>query len=134
MKKTITTDYAEALWEVLEGVPQKELQRVVSEFVKLLHKNRMLHRGSSILRILSEIIDRAEGRGVVTVRSARELDESEKKKLLKVLTDRYGFSTVELKTSVDPALLGGLEVSWNWRKIDNTIRGRLLRIREQIAV
>lgn len=129
-----TTHYAEALWEVMKSARKSEIALIAQACVKLLEKQRMLHRGSAIFQELEEIIDREEKRAVVTVRSARDLSSEEKKKISATLKERYGVSAVELRTLVEPGLLGGLEVSWNWKKIDNTIRGRLFRIQEQITV
>ena len=41
-------------------------------------------------------------------------------------------STVDLRTEVDPALLGGLTVQVGDRLLDASIRGRLERLRDQL--
>ncbi len=41
-------------------------------------------------------------------------------------------STVDLRTEVDPTLLGGLTVQIGDRLLDASIRGRLERLRDQL--
>ena len=41
-------------------------------------------------------------------------------------------STVELRTAVDPDLLGGVTVQIGDRLVDASIRGRLERLRDQL--
>ena len=41
-------------------------------------------------------------------------------------------STVDLRTEVDPAILGGLTIQVGDRLLDASIRGRLERLRDQL--
>jgi F-type H+-transporting ATPase subunit delta len=68
----------------------------------------------------------------VTVTSAIELDEglvADIGKRIEEQTDR----TVELSSSVDPDVLGGLKVQVGNLVLDATVRNRLERLRKQVA-
>ena len=68
----------------------------------------------------------------VTVTSAVELDE----KLVEDIGERIGEQTgrkVELASSVDPDVLGGLRVQVGNMVLDATVRNRLEQLRKQVA-
>ena len=68
----------------------------------------------------------------VTVTSAIELDEglvADIGKRIEEQTDR----TVELSSSVDPDVLGGLKVQVGNVVLDATVRNRLERLRKQVT-
>lgn len=73
-------------------------------------------------------------RGIVaaTVTSATELDAAETKAVHARIEKMLG-STVELATSVDDSLIGGLTVRVGDRYIDASVRGRLERLRDQLV-
>jgi F-type H+-transporting ATPase subunit delta len=95
--------------------------------------------GAGRARDLPAIIDRlvrraaAERQRVVAeVRSAVELDESQRSRLSEALSSATG-KQVELKVVVDPAVLGGIVAQVGDTVIDGTVRHRLDQLRDQIA-
>ena len=72
-------------------------------------------------------------RGVVvaTVTSAAPLTDDESA-AVRAQVEAMAGSTVELRTAVDPNLLGGVTVQIGDRLVDASIRGRLERLRDQL--
>jgi F-type H+-transporting ATPase subunit delta len=72
-------------------------------------------------------------RGIVvaTVTSAAPLNDDESA-AIRAQVEAMAGSTVELRTAVDPALLGGVTVQIGDRLVDASIRGRLERLRDQL--
>ena len=73
-------------------------------------------------------------RGIVvaTVTSATPLTDDETAEVRKRV-EAMADSTIDLRTAVDPALLGGLTVQIGDRLLDASIRGRLERLRNQLS-
>ncbi|WP_435742176.1 F0F1 ATP synthase subunit delta [Nocardioides sp. SYSU DS0663] len=74
----------------------------------------------------------AHGRGVATVRVARELSDDERGRLAGALSRQYG-RPVHLNLLVEPALLGGMRVEIGDDVIDGTVSGRLDDARRRLA-
>jgi F-type H+-transporting ATPase subunit delta len=73
-----------------------------------------------------------EGIVEATATSAAELDTNELAALRTRLEQMTG-GKVELTTSVDPSLLGGVQVRLGDTLIDGSVRGRLERLRNRLA-
>jgi F-type H+-transporting ATPase subunit delta len=68
----------------------------------------------------------------VTITSAVDLDESTVKRIGDEIQDRTG-RRIELSTSVDPDVIGGLSMQVGNLIMDATIRARLERLRKEVA-
>ena len=89
----------------------RELQRVSDQYVRQLNAHR--------------------GIVVATVTSAAPLTNDETAEI-RTRVEAMAGSTIDLHTSVDPSLLGGLTVQVGDRLLDASIRGRLERLRDQL--
>lgn len=83
------------------------------------------------LDYLVEIAAAERGRRVADVRSAVELDASERERLAAALS-RIMRRQVELRVRVDLSLLGGVRISVGDTVIDGTVRHRLEQLRESL--
>ena len=82
----------------------------------------------AVVREFERMLRLRDGIVQAAVVSAVELDDGAREALherLVAMTD----SKVEISTSVDPALLGGIQVRLGDRLIDGSVRGRLERLR-----
>jgi F-type H+-transporting ATPase subunit delta len=118
--------------EIVAQVLGKRVSEKARNLVLLL-----VRRGRSELlpRVATEyrrLYDRREGIVEATVISATELGEDE----LAAIRSRIGELTsgkVEMTTSVDPSILGGVIIQLGDQLIDGSVRGRLERLRNQLA-
>jgi F-type H+-transporting ATPase subunit delta len=98
--------------------------------------NLLVERGraASLVRVSEEYTRQLNAhRGIVmaTVTSATPLDADEVAKVL-VRVEAMAGSKVELKTEVDPALIGGLTIKVRDELLDASIRGRLERLSDKL--
>lgn len=118
--------------EIVNQVLGKRVSEKARNLVLLL-----VRRGRSELlpRVATEyrrLYDRREGIVEATVTSATPLDQGE----LAAIRSRIGELTsgkVEMTTSVDPSILGGVIIQLGDQLIDGSVRGRLERLRNQLA-
>ncbi len=99
---------------------------------RLLRRKRRLSLGASIASYLHELWDEEQGVARAQVRSAVELDGDQRRRIAEQLSQRTG-KTVEVEVELDPDLLGGAVIRIGDQLIDGSTRGRLRRLREQLA-
>ena len=93
------------------------------------------HRIEQLPRVVAEFVrldDRRQGITHATATSAAPLTDLEVKALTARLEQMTG-GRIALETDVDADLLGGLVVRVGDRLIDGSVRGRLERLRSQLA-
>ena len=120
--------------EKKDAIP-KIVRRADEHFVRFLELLAERHRMPVLFRIRREV-DRMwaeENRLLpVTITSAVELDGKTVKQIQKEIEDQTGRKT-ELTTKVDPDVLGGLAMQVGNLIMDGTVRGRLERLRREVA-
>lgn len=125
------------------AIPEADRLRVVAALLESRVKpgtlrlvNLLVERGrASALPAVAEAYRRRLNihRGVViaVVTSAAPLTDAETSSIRRRV-EEMADATVELRTEVDPALIGGLTVQVRDRLLDASIRGRLERLRDQL--
>jgi F-type H+-transporting ATPase subunit delta len=91
-------------------------------------------RADLLVRVASEykrLLDRQKGIVPATVTSAVPLTDAETD-AVRTRVQAMAGSTIELHTRVDPAILGGLTIQVGDRLLDDSVRGRLERLRDQL--
>jgi ATP synthase F1 delta subunit len=104
-------------------------------FVRFLELLAERHRMPVLMRIRREFEELyAEERKLLPVKitSAVELDEQTVKRIGKRIEEETG-RTIELATTVDPDVIGGLSMQVGNVIMDATIRARLDRLRKEVA-
>jgi F-type H+-transporting ATPase subunit delta len=110
-----------------------DLSQSVRNLVLLLVRR---HRIEQLPRVVAEFVrldERRQGIIHATATSAAPLTDPEVKALTARLEQMTG-GRIALSTDVDEALLGGLIVRVGDRLIDGSVRGRLERLRNQLAL
>lgn len=120
--------------EKKDGI-QKVIENGDDHLVRFLELLAERHRMPALFRIRREL-DRlwAEENKLlpVTITSAVELDEETVKNLGKQIEDQTG-QQIDLTANVDPDLIGGLQMRVGNMIYDATIRGRLEKLRREVA-
>jgi F-type H+-transporting ATPase subunit delta len=92
-------------------------------------------RGGEVEEVAAEFERLAaieEGRLSVALTTAFELDDDEARAIVEQIQRASG-RTVEATRTVDPGLIGGIVVQAGSRRVDASVRGRLERLRRQLA-
>jgi F-type H+-transporting ATPase subunit delta len=120
--------------EKKEGIG-KVLDSANEHFVRFLELLAERHRMPVLFRI-RRVFDGlwAEENKLlpVTITSAIELDEKTVEQIGKQIEEQTG-RRVELSATVDPEVLGGLSMRVGNMILDNTVRGRLDRLKREVA-
>jgi F-type H+-transporting ATPase subunit delta len=120
--------------EKKDGI-EKVIENGDEHFVRFLELLAERHRLPAIFRIRREF-DRLwaeENKQLpVTITSAVELDEDTVKNLGKQIEDQTG-QQIDLTANVDPDLIGGLRMQVGNFVYDASIRGRLEKLRREVA-
>jgi ATP synthase F1 delta subunit len=120
--------------EKKDGI-EKIVEGADERFVRFLELLAERHRMPALFRIRREFdaLYAEENKMLpVTITSAVELDKSTVKRIGDEIQDRTG-QTIELTTSVDPDVIGGLSMQVGNLIMDATIRARLERLRKEVA-
>ena len=86
----------------------------------------------AIARSLVQKRAASSGREVADVRSAVELTDDQKRRLAASLKQATG-KDVELKVTIDPAVLGGVVTTIGDTVIDGSVRSRLAQVKNHLS-
>jgi len=118
---------AAALEDLLAGG-----EELVRNFVLLLADKGRSGLIEEIAREFERLVAEDEGILHVELTTAVELSDAEARKLLKRIEQASG-RKVEATRSVDPSLIGGVVIQIGSYRLDASIRGRLERLRRELA-
>jgi len=116
-----------ALEDLLEGG-----EELVRNFVLLLADKGRSGQLEEIAREFERLVAAHEGTVHVELTTAVELSDAETQALLKRIEEASGHK-VEASRSVDPALIGGIVMQIGSHRLDASVRGRLERLRRELA-
>ncbi|MCI0346921.1 MAG: F0F1 ATP synthase subunit delta [Chloroflexi bacterium] len=118
--------------QVIDGLLGARVPAHVGNLIRLLAKRGRLEILPLVAREYQRLLNRQRGIVEATVTSAAPLDAAERDALEARIRAMTG-SQVDLRTVVDPALIGGLTVRVGDTLLDASVRGRLERLREQLV-
>lgn len=114
-------DQGKALSVVLD---RAGVSGLTQNFVKLIARNRRLFSLADMIRDFRTLYARMKGIVTADVTSAQPLTDDQRNQLLATLKASLA-KDVQLNTSVDPSILGGLIVKAGSRMIDSSIKTKL---------
>lgn len=109
-----------------------ELLKPVSSLLQLILRRRRVQLLGRLSREFRRLYNRRLGITEAVAISATQLEEADVRALREEL-ERMAGGRVELQIQVDPSLLGGVQLRLGDRLIDGSVRGRLERLRSQLA-
>jgi len=121
------------LAQLVDGIAAPALGEHGANFVRALADNHRLSYLPEIAQLFDSLKDEAEGVADVTVSSAAQLDEAQRRKLSAALEQRLQ-RKVRLHFELDPALIGGAVLRAGDLVIDGSLRTRLERIAYELTV
>ena len=118
---------AAVLAEITSGADE-----LVRNFVRLIAEKGRAGELPVIESELQALVDRAQNRLAVELTTAHELSEEDARAIVETIEQASG-RTVEAARSVDPSLIGGMVLHIGSFRADGSVRGRLERLRHELA-
>ena len=115
------------LGELSEGSDE-----LVHNFLRLIAAKGRAGQIPGIRDEFQALVDRAQGRVAVELTTAFELSDDEAASIVAKIQDASG-RTVEATRKVDPELVGGMILQAGSLRVDASVRGRLERLRHELA-
>lgn len=128
MKKRTVAQYADALYALTKGLSGKELSEALRVFAELLKRDRKLSKIDQIAAAFEKKQKKADGTVVLDATFARE----PKKTIVKAIEDAFG-GKVEMKTTVEAEIIGGLIVKTEDTILDASVKTRLESLKHQLT-
>ena len=128
------------LWDLLTDYYQnkktdavtKDLDKNMSNFLKLLFENNRIFALSGISDLYSDLLLEFNNKLSVEVQTAVELSQNNIDVLTKIISKKYN-QDVDINIVLDPSLIAGLKLKIGDRVIDGSIRTKLDRLAYQLC-
>jgi F-type H+-transporting ATPase subunit delta len=117
--------------EVL-GQIAADADELVRNFVRLVAEKGRAGELQQIAAELDTLVAQAQNRLSLELTTAYELSDEEARSIVQTIEKASG-RTVEATRSVDPALIGGVVLQVGSHRADGSVRGRLERLRQELA-
>lgn len=105
---------------------------LVRNFVRLVAEKGRAGELAEIGAELDDLVARAQNRLSVELTTAHELSDADATSIVQQIEKASGRS-VEATRSVDPSLIGGIVLQAGSHRADGSVRGRLERLRHELA-
>ncbi len=120
--------YAKVLYELTKGKEGSDLEKSVEEFVKFLIEERVLSKKEYLMKAFKEYAKLQQGIQKIVITSARELSD----KMVNEIAGFFG-KKVEVETTIDKSLIGGVVVRSGDSIIDASVKSQLEQLQRQLS-
>ena len=127
-----TKQYAQALYELTKDKPENEVSIVIEKFVKNLKQNGLLNKADDIIKRFVKIFNKENNIIEAKIFTSRKLDDKEVGGISDYLLKRYNAKNIEVKVGVDKNLKGGVRIILGEEIVDNSILGRLQKLKRAV--
>lgn len=128
--------YANALYETVKALPEKEVPPMLRRLLHLLRRRRQWAMLPKIMRAFGEVLYEQEGLLEVELITARPHGAAHEKEWVKRALDMIlpamGKRRVELTRTVDPRLIGGMKMRTREYAYDGSVRRYLDALRARL--
>lgn len=115
--------------EIVETLVKKaKLQDLTGNFLNVLVENRRLNILDAVIVTIRKLLSEKRGEKTAFIKVAQDLSDKQRKELEDALKKASG-SAVSLNIEVDPALLGGMVITMGSQMIDDSVAGKLERLK-----
>jgi len=109
-----------------------DADELVRNFVRLVAEKGRAGEIPEISADLDALVAQAQNRLAVELTTSYELSDREARSIVKTIETASG-RTVDATRSVDPSLIGGIVLQIGSHRADGSVRGRLERLRHELA-
>lgn len=110
-----------------------KLSTITTEMLKIMAENNRLNLVMPVIEEFTHLYYKDKNIVEIFVKTAQKLSDRQDKKLKKVLEEKLG-SEVVVEYEVDETVIGGLSISFDSYLIDDTIKGKLDKIKQILFV
>lgn len=122
-------DKLDVVLNVFKGRTSDELVGFLSTVVS---KGRFTEI-DAILEYFSNEVKKLKGIGVAYVTTPSELSEVQKSNVVNKLIETTEFNTMEMHYSVDPSLIGGMQIRIGDRVVDSSIHTKIMKMQQDLT-
>lgn len=131
MKITVN-QYAQTLFELTQKKKEEEIDKVISDFFKMVRKNRQLKQLPKIIEVFSLIWNDKKKIVEAEVTSAQELSLETKSKIERYLQKKYGAEKVVIKSKLDKNIIGGITLRVKDEVFNYSIKETLKKLNREL--
>ncbi|MBX7245475.1 MAG: ATP synthase F1 subunit delta [Candidatus Sumerlaeaceae bacterium] len=121
----------EAKLDLIAKAVKGRVHEIIHNLLVLLLKKGRIENAGAILRRFRVLVEEDQGIFEAGVATPKALGESDKLTLQKAL-EAFTKARLKINYSVDPALIGGVRFSYGDVLIDDTVRGKLGKLRGRL--
>ncbi len=121
----------EAKQQLLDRAVKDNADPLIHQLFSLLLKKGRMSYVHPIFDQFRVLVERDQGIFEAEMATAVALDDDQRAQLLKAL-EAYTGSTLRIRHRVDPDLIGGVWFKYGDTLIDDTVKGKLIRMRQQL--
>ena len=130
--KYSSKQYAQALFEALQGSSPSDSEKVLDNFVKILAENNDIKLFERISEEFHQLDLAQKGIKLAQVTSAKPISSGNEKEIVATLNTLLK-SKVELKKSVDENLVGGVVIKVDDLLIDASVKNSLTQLKQDLS-
>jgi len=124
--------YAEGLYESINGKSEKEAQVVLDKFVSLLITNNQTSQLRKILDSFDSIWKQRNGIIEAEIKVAKKLSDDSRTILQNYVLEISKAKNVEMTEVIDETLLGGFIVKYDGSIVDNSLKTRIQDLKNNL--
>ncbi len=128
--RSSTKQYAQALYELTKDKPESEVSVVSEKFIRNLKQSGILNKIEEIIQYFKEIYNKENSIIEAKIFTGRELSKEIVDNIKNVLMKKYDAEKIETKVKVDKSLRGGIKIIVGEDVIDNSVLGRLQKLKQ----
>ena len=125
--------YAESLYQTVQGKKDSDIEYAIENFVKVLQINSDINKLDKIAEQFCKIWDREKGIIKAEVVSAKELGKEIVELLNSYITKLSGAEKVLIKEKVDKNILGGAIIKYEDKILDGSLKTKLGELKVEMV-
>ncbi len=131
--RVTSAQYAKSLYEATLDKSHSEVDVLVSNFVKVLAKNRQMRLKNEILRKFESVTNQKNGIVMAQVISQEKLGAEMIERLSGFIKKKYQAGKVEIENTVDEKIKGGVIVKVGDEICDASVKGQLKKMKNVLV-
>ena len=131
--KITPTQYAKSLYGLTAGKNNREIDGVVSGFLKLLIKNNQVKLATKIIQKFNEIWNAGEGITEAQVISTHKLESAQLHKIESYLKEKYDSKKVLINNKINESIKGGIIIKVKDEILDGSVANQLKMLKTNLS-